>query len=140
MSGNSEETYEVGYRKPPKATRFKKGRSGNPSGRPKRPANVIDPAIIIHMIGNEEIVVDDNGKRKRMTKDEIYFRRLFAKAIRGDLKAARIVMDMAANYFSPDPSGEWNYRFIGVTEAQQSYGKNWRRRVDELNMLRGFSR
>lgn len=24
---------------------------------------------------------------------------------------------MAANYFSPDPSGEWNYRFIGVTEV-----------------------
>jgi hypothetical protein len=60
--------------------------------------------------------------------------------MRGNLKAARIVMDMAANYFSPDPSGEWNYRFIRVTEAQQSYGKNWRRRVDELNMLRGFSR
>lgn len=28
-------TYEVGYKKPPVATRFKKGQSGNPSGRPK---------------------------------------------------------------------------------------------------------
>ena len=27
---------EVGYGKPPKATRFKKGKSGNPSGRPRR--------------------------------------------------------------------------------------------------------
>ena len=31
---NSEENdYEVGYRKPPLATRFKKGQSGNPSGK-----------------------------------------------------------------------------------------------------------
>lgn len=28
-------SYEVGYKKPPVATRFKKGQSGNPSGRPK---------------------------------------------------------------------------------------------------------
>jgi hypothetical protein len=28
--------YEIGYRKPPKATQFRKGRSGNPRGRPKR--------------------------------------------------------------------------------------------------------
>ena len=27
--------YEVGYGKPPKATRFKPGKSGNPGGRPK---------------------------------------------------------------------------------------------------------
>lgn len=29
--------YEVGYGKPPKDTRFKKGRSGNPAGRKKKP-------------------------------------------------------------------------------------------------------
>ena len=28
-------SYEVGYKRPPKHTRFKKGHSGNPKGRPK---------------------------------------------------------------------------------------------------------
>ena len=30
-----EPTYEVGYGKPPQATRFQPGKSGNPKGRPK---------------------------------------------------------------------------------------------------------
>jgi len=36
MSDDDEPPYEVGYRKPPKATRFKPGQSGNPKGRKRR--------------------------------------------------------------------------------------------------------
>jgi hypothetical protein len=66
MGGNSEEDYEVGYRKPPVATRFQKGRSGNPSGRPKKSAQSLDLGLILEGIENEEIIVVDNGKRKPM--------------------------------------------------------------------------
>ncbi len=34
MSAHDEDDYEVGYRKPPKHSRFKPGQSGNPRGRP----------------------------------------------------------------------------------------------------------
>jgi Family of unknown function (DUF5681) len=47
MSSESAETDEVGYRRPPKATRFQKGTSGNPSGRPKKPAHSLDPGLVL---------------------------------------------------------------------------------------------
>jgi hypothetical protein len=31
----SSQAYEIGFGKPPKSRRYKKGQSGNPSGRPK---------------------------------------------------------------------------------------------------------
>ena len=89
MGSESEEDYEVGYRKPPVATRFKKGKSGNPSGRPKRITAELDPGKLLETIDNEEIVVAIDGKPHRMPKAEIHFRQLFNKAIKGDLTAAR---------------------------------------------------
>jgi hypothetical protein len=135
MNGKSEETCEVGYRKPPKATRFQKGTSGNPSGRPKKVAQLLDPGLILEAIDNEEIVVLDNGKRKPMRKAEIEFRQQFTKAIKGDLKAARHLVKMAEDYFAPEASAYWENEFMGVTEAKRRFGSNWPKKIDELNAL-----
>jgi hypothetical protein len=35
----------VGYRRPPEHTRWRKGRSGNPTGRPKRATSFADDLI-----------------------------------------------------------------------------------------------
>jgi Family of unknown function (DUF5681) len=35
MPDNRDSDYQVGYGKPPQHTRFKKGESGNPAGRPR---------------------------------------------------------------------------------------------------------
>ena len=141
MSGKSQKSYEVGYGKPPKATRFKKGTSGNPSGRPKKKSpQSLNPGGIIEAIDNEQIEVSDNGKRKTMTKAEIEIRQLFTRAIRGNLPTARLVMDMAAEYFAAEARGRFDYEFIGETEAKKRFGRNCQIRIQELNMSRGYQR
>jgi hypothetical protein len=57
--------YEVGYGKPPKNTRFKKGISGNPTGRPKK-----SPDFYAELIreANSLITINDKGRRIRITK------------------------------------------------------------------------
>lgn len=120
---SEEGEYKVGYKRPPRSTRFKKGESGNPSGRPKKVSQEIDPGLVLQSVDNEEIVVIDNGKRKRMMKAEIHFRQLFAKAIKGDLKAARLVANMAAKYFAPESKGPSKTEFIIGTEAAQRFGR-----------------
>ncbi|MBP0113887.1 DUF5681 domain-containing protein [Bradyrhizobium vignae] len=140
MSGDPKKPYEVGYGKPPVATRFQKGQSGNPSGKPKKVPRLLDPGKVLEAIDNEEISVTDNGKRKRMTKVEIQFRQLFVKAIRGDMKAARLIVKMATEYFVPEARGVPVYEFIGTTEAAQRFGRDWQDRIDELNAELGYPR
>jgi hypothetical protein len=116
MSSNEEKDYEIGYGKPPVATRFQKGVSGNPSGKPKKVAQELDPGKVLQCIDNEGIVLMVDGKRKRMLKAEIHFRQLFTKAIKGDLTAARLVAKMAAKYFGPEAEGPSETEFIIVPD------------------------
>ena len=103
--------YEVGRGKPPKESQFKKGQSGNPSGRRKR-SPIIDPGAVVEAVDNEDIVVVENGRRKRMTKAEVEFRQLFTSALKGDLTNARLIVTMASIYFVPGVRTQREYEFI----------------------------
>jgi Family of unknown function (DUF5681) len=55
------EDYEIGYRNPPKSGQFKKGISGNPSGRPKKPS---DSASELMKELQLKVTIHENGKAK----------------------------------------------------------------------------
>ena len=77
--------YEVGFGRPPKHTRFEKGRSGNPKGRPKGKKNL--KTELEEELG-ERIIVREGGKAKKVSKQRAILKGQAAKAAQGDTKAA----------------------------------------------------
>jgi len=82
-------TYEVGYGKPPKASRFKPGQSGNPKGRRKGSRNMRD--IAREQLDQKHRVTVD-GKVRVLTNREITVIAQVNKARKGDPKAFRELM------------------------------------------------
>jgi len=83
---NNSAGYQVGYGKPPARTRFKKGHSGNPKGRPKGTQNF---ATVLERTLSEQVVINENGQRRVITKLEAVTKQLVNKALSGDLGASR---------------------------------------------------
>ena len=82
----------VGYAEPPYATRFKKGVSGNPRGRPKGSLNV---ATVFTKTLRERVIVNEHGQRKSVTKLEAALKQLVNKAATGDLRALAQLVALA---------------------------------------------
>ncbi len=70
--------YEIGYRKPPKATRFKPGQSGNPKGRPKR---LMSLAQSLYNALSAKIKIVENGETKKIFAIDAITKSLVVKAI-----------------------------------------------------------
>ena len=87
-------TNDVGYGKPPKNSRFKQGRSGNPRGRPKGALNM---ATVLARTLREKIVIDENGKRKTVSKLEAAIAQLVNKAASGDGHAIRYLCQLVTS-------------------------------------------
>jgi Family of unknown function (DUF5681) len=81
--------YATNYRKPPLHTRFKKGQSGNPRGRPRK--NL--PAVLVAAL-NEPVFVTIDGERRKITKREAMIHQLVNKSAGADLRATKMLIDM----------------------------------------------
>lgn len=80
---------DVGYCRPPKETQFKKGQSGNPSGRPKAAINMTT-ALTRALSETVEVEAED-GKTVTITKMEAAVNKLVDEAIDGDMHAFRVL-------------------------------------------------
>lgn len=91
MSGSDDGDYEVGYGRPPKATQFQKGRSGNPKGRPRGSRNV---STLVQQAMGEMVAINQNGRRRKVSKLEAAFIQQANKAAGGDLKAVQLMVGL----------------------------------------------
>lgn len=86
----AEDSYKIGYRRPPLATRFRPGQSGNPSGK-RKPRPTLSQRL--DRILAETVPVTEGGKSKRMSREEVFLRQTVTRAIAGDRQAGKLVLD-----------------------------------------------
>src|SRR5215471_14892353 len=113
MPPDDERDYPIGYGKPPPHTRFVKGQSGNPRGRPPGAKNM---KTLLTRALNELVVVTDNGGRRKVSKREAIVTQLVNRSAKADFKAIQIVLGLVRDIESDtDPhSADPTY-----TEADQ---------------------
>jgi hypothetical protein len=89
MADEDKAEYAVRFGKPPVHTRFHKGQSGNPKGRPSGAKNL---ATMMEKVLKEPVFINENGKRRKITKGEALIKQLVNKAIAGDPRSIKLML------------------------------------------------
>jgi Family of unknown function (DUF5681) len=91
--------YVVGYGKPPKEGQFGPGNNANPKGRPRHRK---EPEPAIFRVLEEKLVVVERGKRRRLPAEEIILLKQRAKAMGGDVRAAKFLDEQKLRCRKPE--------------------------------------
>ena len=90
----------VGYKKPPRTNQFLPGQSGNRNGRPKGAKNF---ATALSKELNSTVSVNENGRRRHLSKREIIAKQLVNQAAKGDTRALPILFAETRTHDTPPP-------------------------------------
>lgn len=125
--------YEVGYGKPPKHTRFRKGQpSPNPRGRgAKKTKEAEDLRKIFERIMGEPVTVRSGEKVMTMTAWEGIMRKLRNKAFEGDYRASYELRRLGRELGCLDPVREESIRGGVLVIPRSVSDEDWERRANE---------
>lgn len=108
------DSYEVGYRKPPKKHQFKKGEVNNPRGRGAKRPLADDESLIAAILAEMEQSIDitEGSRSKRVRKTQVLAKSLMNKAMKADPQAVRTLIALLKD------AGTWGGS--GNAAAQQA--------------------
>jgi hypothetical protein len=96
----ADNSYEIGFGKPPRHTQFHKGQSGNPKGRPKGSKNI---DVLIRKALEEKVIVKGPGGRRLISKFEAALTQQANKAASGDPRAFREILRLRERVQEQEP-------------------------------------
>lgn len=93
---------DVGYGRPPKASQFKPGQSGNPNGRPRGAKTrrfagggyLLQDTLVAEM--ERMIPIREGGQEMSISQIQAVVRQVFVKSMQGNMRAAELLLKHAA--------------------------------------------
>lgn len=132
-SDDDSKKYTVGYKKPPLHSRFRKGKSGNPSGRPKGKVKAVDLDRALDKILRSKIEVNENGRRRKISKLQALLMQSVNKGIKGHHGSSSTIIGHLARRGGAGP-GEAE----GTEQSAEEFEKELKSLFDNIvNNLKG---
>lgn len=109
-----DDEYDVGYRKPPKHSQFKRGQSGNPKGRPRFRFEDDEAPLRRYLL--EPITVTVKGKKVKMSAIDAIVKSMIHKAAQGCIQSQKLLIQESGGLTALHK--EWKRQ---ITKADQEY-------------------